>query len=334
MNTVSKILIISVITSVLYILIFLTTYVFSAYFFTLNKVIDLPIFRNFQQNFYEKLGYRSIWQTKKDCVDFDADLIYVPKINFECKFNNVEFQTTLNFNNEGRKSEFREKLKSFSSKGIAVVGDSVAMGYGVNDNEVFSAVLEKKIKRPVYNLAVSSYATARELKRLEKSNLISKVDTVIIFYADNDLDENIAHNNKQKSENNKLIFDKIINERVGNLKQIRKMIRYSLQIPLQELRQKKIYFQWQDHERELMNVIKDFPFIHQKNIYIVITPGALWRKNYYKDYNPQKYKNYKNLDFIYIQKEKHHYFLIDGHPNKIGHEKIAEVLYNKLKASK
>jgi hypothetical protein len=39
------------------------------------------------------------------------------------------------------------------------------------------------------------------------------------------------------------------------------MIRYSLQIPLQELRQKKIYFQWQDHERELMNVIKDFPFI-------------------------------------------------------------------------
>ena len=49
--------------------------------------------------------------------------------------------------------------------------------------------------------------------------------------------------------------------------QIRKMIRYSLQIPLQELRQKKIYFQWQDHERELMNVIKDFPFIHQKNIY-------------------------------------------------------------------
>ena len=128
MKIVSKILIISILTLSLYILIFLTIYAFSAYLFTLNKVIDLPIFRNFQHNFYEQIGYRTIWQTKKDCVDFDADLIYVPKINFECKFNNVEFQTTLNFNNEGRKSEFREKAKSFSSKGIAVVGDSVAMG--------------------------------------------------------------------------------------------------------------------------------------------------------------------------------------------------------------
>jgi len=334
MKSVSKILIISLMVLLLYILIFLTIYVFSAYFLTLKKVIDLPIFRNFQQNFYEKIGYRTIWQSKKDCVDFDEDLIYVPKINFECKFNNVEFQTTLNFNNEGRKSEFREKSKSFSSQGIAVVGDSVAMGYGVNDNEVFSVVLEKKIKRPIYNLAVSSYATARELKRLEKSNLINKVDTVIIFYSYNDLGENIAYNNKQKSENNKLLFDKITNERVGNLEKIRKMIRYSLQIPLQELTQKTTYFQWKDHERELMDVIKDFPLIHQKKIYVVITPEALWRRNYYKDYNPKKYQNYKNLEFIYIQKEKHHYFLIDDHPNAMGHEKIAEVLYNKLNASK
>ena len=34
---------------------------------------------------------------------------------------------------------------------------------GVNDNETFSALLEKKLNKPVYNLAVSGYGTTREI---------------------------------------------------------------------------------------------------------------------------------------------------------------------------
>ena len=44
--------------------------------------------------------------------------------------------------------------------------------------------------KPVYNLAVSGYGTPRELIRLEKSNLIDKVDTIIIQYCYNDYGEN------------------------------------------------------------------------------------------------------------------------------------------------
>ena len=33
------------------------------------------------------------------------------------------------------------------------------MGWGVNDNETFSHILENKINKNVYNLAVSSYGT-------------------------------------------------------------------------------------------------------------------------------------------------------------------------------
>ena len=50
--------------------------------------------------------------------------------------------------------------------GIAVLGDSHAMGWGVNDDETFSAVLEKKIDKPVYNLAVSGYGTIREFNKI------------------------------------------------------------------------------------------------------------------------------------------------------------------------
>ena len=62
-------------------------------------------------------------------------------------------------------------------------------GMGVNDNDTFAALLEK-INKPVYNLAVSGYGTPRELIRLEKSNLIDKVDTIIIQYCYNDYGEN------------------------------------------------------------------------------------------------------------------------------------------------
>ena len=74
-----------------------------------------------------------------------------------------------------------------SGRGIAIVGDSHAMGWGVNDEETFAAVLQRIANRPVYNLGVGSYATERELIRLEKSGLLNQVDpsfwpiTVVIW---------------------------------------------------------------------------------------------------------------------------------------------------------
>ena len=50
-----------------------------------------------------------------------------------------------------------------------------------NDNETFSYLLEKKINRPVYNLAVSGYGTVRELIRLRESNLLEKMCLIIFF---------------------------------------------------------------------------------------------------------------------------------------------------------
>ncbi|MFP5462523.1 MAG: CidA/LrgA family protein, partial [Gammaproteobacteria bacterium] len=45
--------------------------------------------------------------------------------------------------------------------GIVVIGDSHAMGWGANDEETFAAQLQALSGRPVYNLGVASYGTAR-----------------------------------------------------------------------------------------------------------------------------------------------------------------------------
>ena len=184
-----------------YFVITIFLYVLSSILLINKKVIDFPLIRDYQRNFYHQLGYRKIWQTQKECVEFDSNLIFRPAIG-KCIFKNIEFSTELNFNMNGRitKNNLIE-----NNNGIAILGDSHAMGWGVNDEETFAALLENKINKKVYNLAVSGYATKRELERLQTSNLIEKIDTIIIQYCNNDYHENLLSVNKVDSinENNK-----------------------------------------------------------------------------------------------------------------------------------
>ena len=68
-----------------------------------NKPINFFGITSIQKSIYSE-GYRNIWQSNKDCVDFDEDLIYVPS-HGSCNFRNPEFDTTLDFYYFGRRNE-------------------------------------------------------------------------------------------------------------------------------------------------------------------------------------------------------------------------------------
>ena len=136
-----------------------------------GKLIDLPWIVSAQKSLYRNGMIKvSNWLGIPGCITPDPDLIYKPA-NGTCKFDDIEFNTTLNFTDEGRNTGPKP-----DGTGIAVIGDSHAMGWGVDDLETFSAHLQRLSKRPVYNLAVASYGTSRELIRLEKSGVLGKVD--------------------------------------------------------------------------------------------------------------------------------------------------------------
>ena len=75
--------------------------------------------------------------------------MYKPKSG-ECIFNNPEFQTKLKFDNFKRIRDQNNKEINLNDY-ILVLGDSVAMGWGVNDDETF-LLFRKKTNKKVYNL--------------------------------------------------------------------------------------------------------------------------------------------------------------------------------------
>lgn len=136
---------------------------------------------------------RSIWQAQSHCIVFDELLFYKPKPG-KCQFSNLEFSTILTFDARG----FRQTAPPIKShlrpdRGrLIVVGDSQAMGWGVQDEETFASVLAAEHGFEVFNLAVSSYGTARELLRLQNEFDLRNDDIVVIQYNLNDLNENLA----------------------------------------------------------------------------------------------------------------------------------------------
>lgn len=79
---------------------------------------------------------------------------------------------------------------------VLALGDSVVNGYGVEDEQTFAALLEKKLSvhRPaeVVNLGVPGYSTAEQLIQLQQVGLELQPDLVVLGYFVNDHYENLT----------------------------------------------------------------------------------------------------------------------------------------------
>jgi lysophospholipase L1-like esterase len=76
---------------------------------------------------------------------------------------------------------------------IVFLGDSFTWGWGVENDEVFTEVLQDKLGGAalVRNFGVNAYSTAQELLMLEKHALSAKPDVVVVMFFSNDLNENV-----------------------------------------------------------------------------------------------------------------------------------------------
>ncbi|BBL71400.1 hypothetical protein MoryE10_20060 [Methylogaea oryzae] len=155
--------------------------------FVLNHS-DLLRFKrdNLLRNYYMKHD-RSIIQFQPDCARYDPGLGYTLKPGV-CRFSNREFDTEYRVNSLG----MRDDEESLATPEVIVLGDSYAMGWGVEQNETFAEIIAAQTGMKVLNTAVSSYGTVRELKALSRISL-ERAKFLIIQYCRNDYEENLAY---------------------------------------------------------------------------------------------------------------------------------------------
>lgn len=300
-----------------------------------GRVLDLPWIADVQRHLYANGAFR-VWQTQAECVEFDPQLIYKPKLG-RCQFDNVEFKTTLNFAADGRATGPKPP-----GKGIAVLGDSHAMGWGVEDEDSFAAVLQRNSGRPVYNLGVASYGTRRELMRLEKSALLDAVDTVVIQYCDNDVDEN-EHPPTHAPVETEKTFATIVGAGAATSASagtggdkagfFGKALLATMKAPLAALvhRIRPPSRNFTRHYAPLVSVLRDSPALVGKRV-IVFYSNAHGKR--FRNYPAGKSAELPNVEFVDLALERSDYYLLDEHLTPAGHVKVAERLAGLLAAKR
>jgi lysophospholipase L1-like esterase len=143
----------------------------------------VPAVRNLARQFYGSFD-RAIIQTDLRFVRYDPELFYTLRPG-RFVFEQREFAHEFRVNSLG----VRDAEAALDGPEIVVVGDSVAMGWGVAQEETFPALIARATGRRVLNAAVSSYGTVREMRLLERIDR-RRLAWLIVQYNANDTGEN------------------------------------------------------------------------------------------------------------------------------------------------
>jgi hypothetical protein len=125
--------------------------------------------------------FRTIIQQDPACSQYDPELRATLKPGVVCRFSNVEFDTVVRANALG----LRDSDESLHAPDAIVLGDSFAMGWGVNDEQTFAKLLERRRGLRVLNAGLSGYDTVSEMLLLKRLD-VSRLKYLIIQYCGND----------------------------------------------------------------------------------------------------------------------------------------------------
>jgi hypothetical protein len=143
-----------------------------------------PKFQNAMAYLYVQ-GERRVMQFLKGYGRYSPDFGYTLNpgvfVFAEREFSNRYFINSLGV---------RDSEEALTSPEIIVLGDSYALGWGVEQDETFAALLGVKSNLKVLNTSIPSFGTVREMLMLNKIDR-SQLKYLIIQYCGDDYDENL-----------------------------------------------------------------------------------------------------------------------------------------------
>jgi len=105
-------------------------------------------------------------------------------------FETPQFRTFVRINENGLRDRQHSYERQNDIERILVLGDSFAWGYGVEETERFSQLLEESLEVEVINAGVSGYSTDQELLWYRNEGIKYETDLVILEIAGNDVGDN------------------------------------------------------------------------------------------------------------------------------------------------
>lgn len=303
-----------------------------------NHLLEGNLLRALQKYYMQK--DRMIIQYMSECGRYDDQLAYTLRSG-KCRIRNREFDIEYSINSMG----MRDDEQSLDSPQIVVVGDSHAMGWGVNQDQTIEGLLENRLRKPVLNASISSYGTVRELKILERFNL-DRLEYLIIQYCSNDIGEN-----RRFSENDNTL-PTMTKEQYHSLQEshekssayyIGKHI-FNLTKNLVSLFESEVSESGADpnqaatEEVELfLNVLVNAP-IDLKNVSIIVFEVNSFAENdslFIETLNlnlgaaQEIAKSFRAIDLSSLL-GKEAYFHLDDHISSVGHQIIADILVSEI----
>jgi hypothetical protein len=127
---------------------------------------------------------RAIIQMDERFVRYDPEIFYTLRPG-RFVFAQREFAHEFRVNSLG----VRDDEAALEGPEIVVIGDSVAMGWGVAQDETFPVLLARATGKRVLNAAVASYGTVREMRLLDRIDR-RRLAWLIVQYNANDVGEN------------------------------------------------------------------------------------------------------------------------------------------------
>ncbi len=105
-------------------------------------------------------------------------------------FETEQFRTSVRINQKGLRDREHSYERLNDATRILVLGDSYVWGYGVEESERFSQLLESSLNAEVINAGVSGYSTDQELLWYRTEGINYDVDLVVLVFTGNDIGDN------------------------------------------------------------------------------------------------------------------------------------------------
>jgi hypothetical protein len=269
---------------------------------------------------------------------------YSPDLGYTLKpgifvFSEIEFRNEYRINSLG----VRDEEASLTAPEIVFLGDSFALGWGVDQAQTFVKLLEDKTKYKTLNTCVPSYGTVREMLMLGKVDR-SHLKCLIIQYCGDDYDENLLY---YKNGNRPQIMRA---ETFQNLIKLYSRPKSYYPGKYIGLKIKKKYGEWiatppkTEDEHSLSDVDLFLHVLKQNTAILADLPIFVFELNGINQSNtftlglkqrtldpgePPLIRNLVVLDMTQYLKDRH-FYVLDGHLNAEGHVIVADVLYKSI----